>query len=677
MIILTKSGNHQKTMKDNKQILRPWMPGLVAASLAVASISNLCAQRVAIATADVSAGGAVTNLTVTDGGAGYAAAPGIVIGGGGGSNAIARASVVDGSVAAIQLLSGGSGYTNAPSVGIDPPDVPVSTLAMRLVPQITLAGELGSTQEVQVAAALDGSPSWVSLGTVVLTNSPWTWFDTNSTPTGQRYYRAVVRGYERPAIPPAMVWLPPGSFVMGSPLSDPDYHANEGPQTVIHLTQGFFLSRYEVSQREYTALMNTNPATFSGDISLPVETVAWSEAVAYCARLTQREQSAGRIPATWRYRLPTEAEWEYAAQVGGLAPSASRGAEVDDYAWLAATSQAKTHPVGLKQPNAWGIFDLAGNVREWCSDLLGDYPGGEVTDPQGAPAGQFRVARGGSWLDTAVAGRGPARAGFFGPPVEWRGGDVGFRIVLAPQYGKPEMPVSTEAAGGVISGRVTMRASGFPVPGVTVKLVNADFPLDTNNISANRPALVAETVTGLDGAYAFGSLKPGGYGLIPMKWDSDFLWDFQAASNPPTVRLASPNAAHTVDFISEESLFEANDKFRVTITVTNLTEGVDPKNIQITCQRRSRGWLSIFEYWHDHKITQDNINKRIYVMEPVYGSTMLLTTLENVFALKLYYKPDKSKVLKHDRELGFGLSDCPANSNWTWDWVTGDLKREL
>ncbi len=664
-------------MKDNKRTLRPWLPGLAAASLALASISNLCAQRAALATAGVSAGGAVTNITVTDGGAGYAAAPGVIIGGGGGSNATARASVLDGSVAAIQLLSGGSGYTNAPSVGIDPPAVPVSTLGVRLVPQVTLAGELGSTQEVQAVAALDPSSNWVSLGTVVLTNSPWTWFDTGSTPTGQRYYRAVVRGYERPAAPPGMVWLPPGSFVMGSPLSDPDYHALEGPQTVVHLTQGFFLSRHEVTQGEYTALMNTNPATFSGDISLPVETVAWSEAVACCARLTQREQSAGRIPATWRYRLPTEAEWEYAAQAGGLAPSAASGAEVDDYAWLAATSQAKTHPVGLKQPNAWGIFDLAGNVREWCSDLLGGYPGGEVADPQGASAGQFRVARGGSWLDTAAAGRGPARAGFFGPPVEWRSGDAGFRVVLAPQYGKSGMPVSIETAGGLISGRVTMRASGLPVPGVTVKLVNADFPVDTNNISASRPALVAEAVTGLDGAYAFGSLQPGGYALIPMKWDSDFLWDFQAATNSPTVRLASPNATHTVDFFSEESLLEADDKFRVTITVTNVPAGTDVNKIQILCQRRSRGWFSIFDYWHDHDIVQDTTDKRIFIMNPIYGGTLLLTTLENVFNLKLGYKPDKKMELKHERELGFGLSDCPANSNWTWDWKTGDLKRQL
>ncbi len=263
------------------------------AALGLGHQQDLHAQRAAAAWAAVDTNRVVTHITVGSGGIGYLAVPVVVIGGGGGSNATARATVANGSVANIQILSGGFGYTNAPSVGIDPPDALVTVLGLSRGAALTLAGEIGSMQEVQAVETLGGGQAWTTVKSGVLTNGVWNFQDNNARPIGQRFYRAVARGGERPTTPEGMVWLPPGFFTMGSPLSDPDYLANEGPQTEVRLTQGLFLGRREVSQGQYQSLMGGNPSWFFGDTNLPVESVTWREATNYCAKLTQREQAAG------------------------------------------------------------------------------------------------------------------------------------------------------------------------------------------------------------------------------------------------------------------------------------------------------------------------------------------------------------------------------------------------
>jgi formylglycine-generating enzyme required for sulfatase activity len=242
------------------------------------------------------------------------------------------------------------------------------------------------------------------------------------------FYR--VRGFSAPS---NMVWIPAGQFVMGSPESEVDRESDEGPQTRVTLTRGFFMGRYEVTQGEYLSVIGDNPSYFTGDTNLPVEMVAWFEATDYCAQLTVRERTAGRLPTGWAYRLPTEAEWEYASRAGstncfsyGDDPGYT---QLGNYAWYYANSGNTPHPVGGKSPNRWGLFDLSGNVWEWCSDWYGTYPGGNVTDPQGSISGSRRVFRGGSWDGPADYCRSAQRYDY---DPSLRNDSIGFRLVLAP-----------------------------------------------------------------------------------------------------------------------------------------------------------------------------------------------------------------------------------------------------
>jgi formylglycine-generating enzyme required for sulfatase activity len=199
------------------------------------------------------------------------------------------------------------------------------------------------------------------------------------------------------------------------------------------LSRGFWIKRYELTQGEYTSLIGTNPASFSGDTNRPVEQVNWYDAYTYCARLTVQERAAGRVPAGYEYRLPTEAEWEYAARAGtttafsfGNDPSYTL---LPNYAWFSGNSSQTTHDVGTKQPNPWGLYDMAGNVWEWCGDWYHPYPGGAVTDPTGPSSGSAKVMRGGSWHFAAGDARSADR-NFNAPDFASFG--IGIRVVLGP-----------------------------------------------------------------------------------------------------------------------------------------------------------------------------------------------------------------------------------------------------
>jgi formylglycine-generating enzyme required for sulfatase activity len=390
------------------------------------------AQRTATATATV-VNGFVAAITVTDGGLGYYGdAPLVTVSGGGGSGATAIAFVNNGALSQVVVLTAGSGYTSAPEVFLSAPNAFGSFLEARMIPRLTIYGDIGSTNQIQYVEAFGDTSRWTGLTNVVLTSSPYLFYDTISPPGAQRFYQGVVvGGSTRPAAPPNFVLVAAGRFTMGSPPTQQDRGGDEGPQTVT-LTHGFFMCQHPVTQGEYVAVMGGNPSQFTGDLNRPVEQVSWIDATNYCARLTAQERSAGRLPAGWAYRLPTEAEWEYAARAG----TTTRFSYGDDpgytqlgnYAWYVANSGNTTHPVGQKQPNPWGLYDMHGNVWEWCLDWYGTYPGGSLTDPVGPGSGSYRVLRGGSWSNVGLYCRSASR--FYFTPG-FRDIVIGFRAVLA------------------------------------------------------------------------------------------------------------------------------------------------------------------------------------------------------------------------------------------------------
>ena len=174
-----------------------------------------------------------------------------------------------------------------------------------------------------------------------------------------------------------MVWCPPGTFMMGHP-------EDEDSGVTLHevtLTKGFWMGKTEVTQAQWKSVMGNNPSEFKGD-NLPVENVSWDDCQQFCKKTG--------------LQLPTEAQWEYACRAGSTGPYAGTG-NLEEMGWYVDNSDDETHPVGTKQPNAWGLYDMHGNVCEWCADWWGDYPNDAVTDPQGASSGWNRVVRGGSW----------------------------------------------------------------------------------------------------------------------------------------------------------------------------------------------------------------------------------------------------------------------------------------
>jgi formylglycine-generating enzyme required for sulfatase activity len=218
------------------------------------------------------------------------------------------------------------------------------------------------------------------------------------------------------------VLIPVGSFTMGEDKNFEKVRNDEMPQHRVTISKPFYLGKYEVTQAQWTAVMENNPSKFKGQDN-PVEQVSWEDAQTFISRLNKKEGHG-------RYRLPTEAEWEYAARAGTTG-AYSFGDDADSlgrYAWYRDNSGDKTHPVGRKEANPWGLHDMHGNVYEWVQDWKGDYSSASVTDPKGPSAGSNRVIRGGGWNGSTgycrAAGRGGRSPGY-------RGRRLGFRLALS------------------------------------------------------------------------------------------------------------------------------------------------------------------------------------------------------------------------------------------------------
>ncbi len=211
------------------------------------------------------------------------------------------------------------------------------------------------------------------------------------------------------------VWIPPGTFRMGSPEDEPDRDTHEGPQHQVQLTRRFWLSRTPVTQRQWQEVMGNNPSFFQGEGNCPVEQVSWNDCQQFCENVSQR--------SSLEFRLPSEAQWEYACRAGTQRPRYAE--ELNTFAWYADNSETKNHAVGLKRANGWGLSDMLGNVWEWCHDGLGKDTGSSVTDPVGPTgADAYRCLRGGSWSSSARNVRAAYRD-FWRP--EDRLDDLGFR----------------------------------------------------------------------------------------------------------------------------------------------------------------------------------------------------------------------------------------------------------
>jgi formylglycine-generating enzyme required for sulfatase activity len=212
-----------------------------------------------------------------------------------------------------------------------------------------------------------------------------------------------------------MIRIPAGTFQMGG---------GKGDETPVHTVtlDAFLMDKYEVTQAEYERHELPNPSHFKGP-TLPVEQVTWAQAAYYC---NVRSEADGLKPCYDEkstacdfeangYRLPTEAEWEYACRAGGDADYCfgNDPRKLGDYAWYTDNAGRKTHPVGQRQPNAWGLYDMHGNVAEWCNDIYdkGYYPKSPAVNPHGPPDGKLYVLRGGAWKSRADALRSFERLG--------------------------------------------------------------------------------------------------------------------------------------------------------------------------------------------------------------------------------------------------------------------------
>ena len=221
--------------------------------------------------------------------------------------------------------------------------------------------------------------------------------------------------------------IPAGSFLMGSPEEEKDRRQTESPQHQVTIPHDIYLGKYPITQKQWRAVLGKNPANFKGNTNRPVECVSWDDCKDFIQKLNDLGQGT--------FRLPSEAEWEYACRAGTDTRfywgNDSEYKEIDQFAWFSGNSSGKTHPIGKKEPNPWGLYDMNGNVWEWCEDDWHENYKGAPQDGSAwidSPRGSARVIRGGSWLKYPGNCRSAIRNAW---TPDDRSGHVGFRVVYS------------------------------------------------------------------------------------------------------------------------------------------------------------------------------------------------------------------------------------------------------
>lgn len=293
---------------------------------------------------------------------------------------------------------------------------------------------------------------WIAVNPHELTQTPTPTVPPTATPTptptaiptpGGETFTLILPGN----VPLELVRIPAGSFVMGSPTTERGRVSAEGPQTNVTISQAFYMGKYELTQRQWRAILGTNPSYFTKDTH-PVDSVSWSQAQSFLTALNTHITTTGQGPLSMR--LPTEAQWEYACRAGTSTrfsfgnsldctddcsdcPAGTLSGKRTDYMWYCGNNALSDQPgfgtksVGQKKPNAFGLYDMHGNVWEWCQDWYAySLPGGNVTDPTGPTTAWDRVLRGGSWDFRATDCRSACR--FYYPPGNQLR-NLGFRVV--------------------------------------------------------------------------------------------------------------------------------------------------------------------------------------------------------------------------------------------------------
>ncbi len=300
---------------------------------------------------------------------------------------------------------------------------------------------LGSLAPGSHRLNIDGKPPWEQVVTVEAGKTVTVVAEAIQPPTAGKAYTV-------PTLDLKLVPIASGRFNMGCPSGESD----EQPIRQVTISRPYWLGAFEVTARQFLVYLQATGNDQGVDLAspdcpivkdgnsyrlrhpdqaeLPIACLAWDAANAFAEWVNQREKAAGRLPARYLYRLPTEAEWEYACRAGSTTPYAfGSEANLDSYAWYSANAARKPHPVGGKRANAWGLYDINGNVWEWCRDWYDTYPDRSVADPIGPTTGRYRIVRGGSWDEEAAYQRSGNRGR---AKPDHRRLTIGLRLALAP-----------------------------------------------------------------------------------------------------------------------------------------------------------------------------------------------------------------------------------------------------